>query len=463
MPSKKKSRPSSRRPSGRGDASRAARPNASAPPDLPPVELEVGPVAHGGHCVARHEGRVVFVRHALPGERVLARLTSAEDDARFWRADAVEVLEASPDRVPSAWPAAGPGGVGGGELAHVALAAQRRWKQTVLAEQLERLAGVTEVDGVPVAELPVAAAPGDDERGGLGWRTRIELVTDAQGRAGMHRYRSHDVVPLDDMPLASDEVRALCETEGVFTRLWPAGVRLDVIAPADGSAPLLLQDGEPLRGGRTDERPNARRTVTETVALPDGRTGTYRLRGDGFWQVHRAAPAVLVGAVLDALAGTGAGATVLDLYSGAGLFTAPLADLVGPAGRVVAVEGSEQAVKDARRSLHDVRQVELHAGRVETTLTALRAAAGSSGGLRAADAVVLDPPRAGAGRQVVEQVAHLAPATIVYVACDPAALARDVAYLADQGYRLAALRAFDLFPMTHHVEAVATFVPAVER
>ena len=79
------------------------------------VDLEIGPVAHGGHCVARHEGRVVFVRHTLPGERVRARLTDAAPDATFWRADAVEGLDAAPDRVPSAWPAAGPGGVGGGE------------------------------------------------------------------------------------------------------------------------------------------------------------------------------------------------------------------------------------------------------------------------------------------------------------------------------------------------------------
>src|SRR5690606_33662822 len=138
------------------------------------VELEIGPVAHGGHCVARLTeaggggGRVVFVRHALPGERVRARLTEAASEARYWRAEAIEVLEASPDRVPSAWPQAGPGGVGGGELAHVELAAQRRWKGAVLAEQLARLAGVER-------EVTVEAAPGDDERGGLAWRTRIEL------------------------------------------------------------------------------------------------------------------------------------------------------------------------------------------------------------------------------------------------------------------------------------------------
>ncbi|MFD6134108.1 TRAM domain-containing protein, partial [Isoptericola sp. NPDC060257] len=173
------------------------RPRRSAPRPRPTtpdpevgreVELEIGPVAHGGHCVARLDGRVVFVRHTLPGERVRARVT--ETGSRFWRADAVDVLEASPDRVPSAWPEAGPGGVGGGELAHVALPAQRRWKAAVLAEQLQRLARLER-------DVVVEGAPGDDERGGLGYRTRVDLVADADGRAGMRRFRSHDVVQIE--------------------------------------------------------------------------------------------------------------------------------------------------------------------------------------------------------------------------------------------------------------------------
>ncbi|MGC5166421.1 class I SAM-dependent RNA methyltransferase [Luteimicrobium sp. DT211] len=439
------------------------------------VELTVGPVAHGGHCVARTDGRVVFVRHTLPGERVLARITETGDDpdtARFWRADAVEVLEPSPDRVPSAWPAAGPGGVGGGELAHVSLDGQHRWKAGVLAEQLERL-GRLPADELPGGPVRVEAAPGDTEQAGLHWRTRIELVAGPDGRAGMHRYRTHDVVALDPaapggpMPLATQDVLALADAEGVFTRRWEPGTRLELVAPAadrrpgaSPAPPLLLADGLTWSGGRADRRPNARRTVTETVTVGE-RTWTHRLAADGFWQVHREAPAVLVGAVLDALTAAGGlgGATVLDLYAGAGLFTLPLSDAVdaaGGAGRVVSVEGSPRAVKDARRALHDRPHVELHAGPVDHVLAALRAAAGSSGGLAHADAVVLDPPRVGAGRVVVDQVAHLAPHAVVYVACDPAALARDVALFAGHGYDLSALRAFDLFPMTHHLEAVAT-------
>lgn len=400
------------------------------------LTLEVGPVAHGGHCVARHEGRVVFVRHTLPGERVRARLTEAGPTARFWRADAVEVVEPSPDRVPSAWPDAGPGGVGGGELAHVALPAQRSWKSAVVQEQLRRLAH----DDRPVVVEP---APGDDARGGLGWRTRVELVADAEGRAGMHPHRSHEVVALRAMPLAV----APADVDAVLAARWPPGSRITLVAPSGGDRPLLLVDGVPWVQGKPDRRPTARTSVRETLRVGD-RDLSWRVAGSGFWQVHREAPGVLLGAVLDALAVDGLdGARVVDLYAGAGLFSVPLADAVGERGAVVAVEGDTRAVRDLRRNVHDRPQVRLHRGGVAEVL--------ASGAVGRADVVVLDPPRVGAGRAVVEAVAATGADRVVLVACDPAALARDVQLLADVGYRADELRAFDIFPMTHHVETVA--------
>lgn len=413
------------------------------------VELEVGPVAHGGHCVARlpaaegERGRVVFVRHTLPGERVRARLTETGATSSFWRADAVEVLDASPDRVPSAWPEAGPGGVGGGELAHVRLDAQRAWKSAVLAEQLRRLAREDR-------EVPVAALPGDDERGGLAWRTRVGFLADAEGRAGMRRFRSHDVLPVGRMPLMSEALAAL----DLLGRRWRGGVRIEAVAPAGGDEPVVLVDDQPfdLRRGKVDLRPNARSAVRESVAVGDA-AWRYRVAASGFWQVHREAPAALTAAVLGAL-GDVDGATVLDLYSGAGLFTLPLADAVGESGTVVAVEGDARAVKDARRNAHDRTNVELHQGDVAAVLQGA-SGEGPVGAAVHADAVVLDPPRVGAGRDVVRAVAALRPERVVYVACDPAALARDVAYLAEEGYGLADVQGYDLFPMTHHVEAVA--------
>ncbi|MDO8107911.1 TRAM domain-containing protein [Isoptericola sp. b441] len=401
--------------------------------------LRVGPVAHGGHCVARDEGRVVFVRHALPGELVRVHLTDSRPTARYWRADAVEVLEPSVDRVPTPWPEAGPGGVGGGELGHVALPAQRAWKAAVVAEQLRRIAGLD----TPVA---VEAAPGETD--GLGWRTRIELVADGQGRAGMHRYRSHDVVALSQMPLAVPEL-GVAELLG---RRWPAGARITAVAPVGGDRPLVLVDGEPWTATGPDRRRTARSSVRERAEVA-GHAYTWRVAGSGFWQVHRGAPTALVSAVLDGV-GDVDGARVLDLYSGAGLFSLPLADAVGPSGRVHAVEGDARALRDARRNLHDRPWVSVHGGDVAAVLAGGGAQEGPALPERA-DVVVLDPPRVGAGRDVVAGVAARGPARVVHVACDPAALARDVALFAEHGYRLSAARGLDLFPMTHHVEVVA--------
>jgi len=250
-------------------------------------------------------------------------------------------------------------------------------------------------------------------------------------------------VPLTAMPLA---VAGIADLD-IFGRRWPAAVRLTAVAPVGGDRPLVLVDGVPWSGDGPDRRPNARSSVRERAVLATTEY-SWRVAAAGFWQVHRTAPTALGMAVLDAV-GPRDGATVLDLYAGAGMFTLPLADVVGPSGRVVAVEGDPGAVRGARRNAHDRPQVELHLGGVTEVL--------GQDVVAHPDVVVLDPPRVGAGRDVVERLVALRPERVVYVACDPAALARDVAYLGQRGYSLTGLRAFDLFPMTHHVECVATF------
>lgn len=392
------------------------------------VRLEVGAPAHGGHCVARHDGRVVFVRHAIPGEVVDAVLTDAEPDAKFWRGETVNVVEASPDRVESAWPAAGPGGVGGGELAHVRLAAQRDWKLTVLREAFERFARTEFTGGV-------AAAPGDDDRGGLRYRTRLTATAGPDGRPCMTKFRSHDLVPLDDMPLAVEEAE-----EALLAGRYPQGSTVSVAAPAGADARVLV-DGKPWRKGGPDKRDNAPATVRETVTVGE-KSYEYRVATGGFWQVHVAAPSVLVREVLDRV---GDAERVLDLYAGAGLFTLPLA----AGGRtVVSVEADDVAARNAVRNLHGYDEVDIFSGDVRRALKE---------GLGTFNAVVLDPPRSGAGKFTLEQVATTGAQRLVYVACDPVALARDVAYLDDLGYALDSVEGHDLFPMTHHVEAVASF------
>ncbi|WP_216094565.1 class I SAM-dependent RNA methyltransferase [Jiangella alba] len=393
------------------------------------VVVDVGAVAHGGVCVARHEGRAVFVRHALPGERVRIRVTEGGTEDRFWRADAVAVLTPSPARVEPPCPWAGPGKCGGCDWQHVLLPAQRSLKAAVVAEQLERLAGLRR-------EIVVEPVPGDDD--GLGWRTRVTYAVDANGRAGLRAHRSHEVVPIDHCRIAHPEVRAARVEDGE----WPGAASVEVVAANTGERQLLV-DGEVAEG---------RRYVVEEAA---GRR--WRVSGGGFWQVHPGAADTLVSAVLDGVEAR-PGETALDLYCGVGLFAGALAPLVGSSGTVVGVEGAREAVTDARRNLHDVPWVRLLAGRVDRVL----AGTGPAGMPAAADIVVLDPPREGAKAAVVRQIAARRPRVVAYVACDPAALARDLATFAAHGYRLTGLRAFDLFPMTHHVECVAILHPAGE-
>ncbi len=424
------------------------------------VELEVGPVAHGGHCVARLAGQVVFVRHALPGERVRARITEGSTASRFLRADAIEVIEASADRVPSPCPAAGPGLCGGCDWQHATPKAQRRLKSDVVREQLRRLAGLD-------LDVTVEALPGSDD--GLGWRTRVQHGVDPEGRLGYHRHRSHDVLAVTECPISHPELAGV----GHLAQVWPRTARVDVAAaPTTGERIVVVTPASPTGRRLTlpevdasvavaavDDRAQpltrvkGRTKIRETVTVGEW-TRDFRVTGAGFWQVHPAAAATFVGVVLDQLEPR-PGERALDLYSGVGLFAAALADRVGPSGAVAAVEGDARAVADARRNLHDLPGVQLHqgvvAGRLDDALAAL------PGG--AADIIVLDPPRVGAGRDVVERLCAAAPRAISYVACDPAALARDIRTAADHGYRLAALRAFDAFPMTHHVECIALLVP----
>ncbi|MCF6733805.1 class I SAM-dependent RNA methyltransferase [Blastococcus sp. KM273129] len=407
-------------------------------------QVDVGPVAHGGHCVARHEGRVVFVRHTLPGERVRVRVTEDRHPG-FCRADAVEVLVAAPARVARPCPYSGPGRCGGCDWQHVDPAEQRRLKAAVVREQLVRLGGLDEQDPV-VAGLAVEELPG----GPLRWRSRARFAVDRTGAPGLRRHRSHDVVVLDDCPITVEPA-----ARAVLGRRWPGAGAVDVSIDSTGAvttAPLdrrgrprateVRQAGEerPAAAGRAERRAGGR---------------DWEVEGTGFWQVHPAAADALVEAVSGFAAATD-GETVLDLYAGAGLLGGALAPAVGAGGRVVCVEADPGACAAADANLAGLPQAEVWQGEVDADgLAELLAELGSG-----PDVVVLDPPRAGAGTAVSRLLAGSGARAVVYVACDPAALGRDVAAFAAAGYRLAGLRGFDAFPMTAHVECVALLVPA---
>lgn len=386
------------------------------------VDVEITAVAHGGVCVGRYEGQVLFVRHCLPGERVRARVTDAPKHGRFVRADTESVLRSSADRVIA--PCAYAGICGGCDWQHVSLEGQRALKATVIREGLVRLGGEPPERW---SDLQVEAMPNDDD--GLGWRTRMRFAVTRAGRAGLRRYRSHEIVPVDSCLLSTSQIRDL----QVLRRDW-AGTR-EILAVSPSASPAIaVPDPQP-----------GRARIQEMVD-----DHVWRLDATAFWQVHPEAPRTFIAAVRDMLQPQ-AGDHVVDLYSGAGLFAGALADDVGPTGRIDAVESDPIAVRAAKRSLHDQPQVSLHESAVHRWLRSTM--------VTSCDLVVLDPPRTGAGVRTMTSILSLRPRAVAYVACDPVALGRDVAAAKQAGWRLAHVRAFDAFPMTHHVECIALLLP----
>ena len=386
------------------------------------LELTAGPPANGGSCVARHDGRVVFVRYALPDEVVLARVTG--ERGSHWHAEVVEVLEASPDRVDSLCPIAGVDGAGCCDLAFVTPEAARRIKGDVVANQLGRLGG-HEWSGV--AEEVGSA-------GTTGWRTRVRLDVNDEGHAGYHRYHSADLVT--DLSCAQLPAGMLAGLDG---SRWPPGAELHVAVDDEGQR-HVVQTGP----GRASKAPTQ---VVEGSYEATQRVGqrVWRVPVTAFWQAHRDAARIYSDLVAD-WAQLDAGMTAWDLYGGAGVFAAVLAQAVGERGRVVTVDTSRGASRSAREALADFGWVSVVTDSVRRAL-----------GLQAerADVAVLDPPRSGAGREVIDLLAAAEVARVVHIGCEAASFARDVGLYLGHGYAVEELRVFDSFPLTHHVECVA--------
>lgn len=394
------------------------------------VDLLVGEVVNGGWCVARLSaattaaGLVVLVRHALPGEQVRAVITQVA--SRLARADAVEIGRPAAERVRPPCPHARPGGCGGCDWQHASLAAQRAFKARVVSQQLRRIAGIDR-------EVVVQAMPGDEN--GLGWRTRVRFAIGGDGRPGLHRHRSADVIAVGDCLIAHPLV-----TEAEVTRQsWPGARAVEVaVAPHTGQRAIMAAGGQVRGSGQGF-----------LIHRAVGRD--WRVSEAGFWQVHPRAADTLAEAVLDALS-PHPGETALDLFCGAGLFAGVLATAVGRGGAVIAVERDAQAVRDARHNLRTTPWARVHRGDAAEVIGRI----GPSG----ASIAVLDPPRAGVDRDLIGALcAGPRMRKIAYVSCDPATLARDLAVFARHGWQLAELRAFDAFPMTHHVECLAVVEP----
>lgn len=411
---------------------------------------------HGGAVLARHpDGRALFVRGGIPGEKVIVKVTA--DHKRHAWADVVEVVRPSEHRIEHVWPEAEVAGVGGVELGHVSPVYQREWKTQVLADTLQRIGGEdvwTQIEALP-EPLTVRGTPRDekatedeDERL-LNRRVRIQLNADAQKRLGMKKFRSSEVVPTEEIPVAAEAIGKMGALTGKrWRKLWNPGQRVSIEAPDVGPAVVVTKRGVFQKPGEKGPRRSAWRVPY------GGKTYKFETTAGSFWQTHREAPEVLVGSVMRG-AEPQAGEHIAELYSGAGLFTRFLGDAVAPSGKVVSLEGSGRAVADAAENLADLITsgvVEVFEGAV--TAENVQDLFSELGG--EVNTVVLDPPRSGAGGTVVAEICSSDASKVVLVSCDAAAGSRDLADFVAGGFTVRAFDAWDLFPHTHHMEFVAT-------
>jgi tRNA/tmRNA/rRNA uracil-C5-methylase (TrmA/RlmC/RlmD family) len=400
------------------------------PPPWPEnLTLTAGPPANGGSCVARHDGRVVFVRYALPGEKVRVRVVG--DHGSYWHADVVEVIEPSADRVDSLCPIAGVDGAGCCDLAFADPEATRRLKGEVVANQLARLGGYQWRD----EDSAIAEPLGTGEP--TGWRTRVRLDTTAQGRAGFHRYHSSELVT--ELNCAQLPTGML---DGINDWTWPPGAQLHVAIDDDGQRHVVQS------GPRTGRKTSTLVAEGRYEALQRVGERVWRVPVTAFWQAHRDA-ATTYSRLVAERAQLEPGMTAWDLYGGAGVFAAVLAEAVGEGGRVVTVDTSRGASRSARAALSDVGCVSVVTDSVRRALMSQMARTGR------ADVAVLDPPRSGAGRDVIDLLATAEVPRVIHIGCEAASFARDVGLYLGAGYGVEDLRVFDSFPLTHHVECVA--------
>ena len=396
--------------------------NSMQRPHAPAREARVDDVrlhgfSHRGEAVGRlSEGKAVFVPLALPGERVRIRVT--EERAKWARGELVEVLEASPDRIEAACGLYGE--CGGCALQHVASPRRLALLRQILVDQLERVAGLVDP---PVAEVRVA--------GEWGYRNTARFALDDDGRPGFRAARSHRVVPVPSCPLLHPRTQALRDDIGErYTR------------PADDVQELMVRAAVQGEGATLITLPGSSGgTVTEHVAGL-----AFRVSPGSFFQQNTAGAEVLL-ELVRAAAAVRPGDRALDLYAGVGLFARGLAE---DGAEVIAVETSAFAVADARENLA-TQPAEIWHGDVTEALAEVE---------DSVQVVVLDPPRAGAGADVMRRIAALDPRAVIYVSCDASALARDTRTLVEAGYRLELATPVDQFAQTAHLETVAVFRPS---
>ena len=379
------------------------------------MQLEIEKMVSKGDALARHEGKTIFVEGALPGEVVLAEETEQKSD--FSRAQTIEVVTPSPFRVIPACPHYGT--CGGCDLQHASVASQASFKEIFVKENLKRI-GSVDVDNTinGIAVLPVAYSDG------WGYRTRVRFHVDlAEGRCGFLGRRSRDLVDIHHCPILCDSLNRLL----------------------DEKRPLLLKAAAMRRAneGWQKRKPfvevpafagDERVSLSATAVSVNIKGKTLWADADVFFQSNR----LLLPEMVDFVSSHVVGTSVVDLYAGVGTFAAFVeSDQMD----VVAVEKQKKCLELARKNLTSTEfftQTAEHWSRVNRG--------------RQVDTVIVDPPRTGLESTLVDTIASWEPQAILYVSCDSVTLSRDVKRFSEHGYKMKALRVFDLYPQTSHVE-----------
>jgi 23S rRNA (uracil1939-C5)-methyltransferase len=426
------------------------------------IELTLDGIAHGGEAIGRHIGKTIFVPYAIPGERV--RIELVEERDRWARARLVEVLEASPDRVSPPCPYFGADKCGGCQWQHIAYERQAELKQEIVADQLRRLGHLPQPNVADIIALADPAAEGEAVRFlDYGYRNRIDFAVvpaENEMKTALRRADGRSLIPVDFCLLVNDRIDqlhaaldlTLPEITGVTIRAGmttdDALVVFDTAGELEGESGPEIEIDLPaavaLRSGKA-----VKPIIGQPQLTDEARGIVYRISPNSYFPPNTEGAAALVDAVL-AHAALQGGEVVVDAYCGVGLFAIPLADAAAGAGaRVIGMESNEAACEDFAANAGARENIELHEGSVEQILPALLSVD------QRADVVVLDPPHTGAGSDVLRLLAELRPSRLIYVASDPATLARDAVHLAALGFRLVEAQPIDLQPQTFRVDTVA--------
>ena len=379
------------------------------------ITLDVGSIANGGHFVGKHKNQIVFVRHSITGEKVNVKITAV--NSKFAFGDAIEILKKSKHRVNPPCKYAYPEGCGGCDFQHIDPITQLNLKKIVIQDQFKRITKI-EINPEIISK---------DSLEGLNWRTRLNFAISENKKLGLHAHKSNKIIEIDECLIA---VEGINKSE-IFNKKWENEDNIKISYSSDNDM-NITQLGKNISG------PDKLNEIVDD--------NKYYISPKSFWQSHKNAPNFILEQVLK-FANIKEGERVCDLYGGVGLFTLPISKILGENGEVHLIEVNSVCIADATEMFADIKNIFIHHGTVEQKL----------GSIKKINTIILDPPRNGVSKQVINQMIEKKPQTIIYVSCNPSTLARDTKILTDNNYILTNIVGLDLFPMTHHIECVASF------